>query len=157
MKLVRLALVLVLVGAIQARAATQIFIDFYMEPRQAEAIAGPGGSTYVWPGSALSAHVQTLWFNLGLPTAQWVRAVIIWNPRGNANNGVRLAYMDDGPTNLTTLYEVTGSTATTPIVGNDDVTIEWNALVSGLTYKHIGYQTKGNPYVYKVTIEVVNY
>jgi hypothetical protein len=152
-----LAAVVFALIALPTWGAQQVFIDLFTEPRQSHAVVGPGGSTWVWPGTALSAHVQTLWFSTGQPTASWVRAVIIWNPRGNAANGVRVLHMDDGPTNLTALFEATGRTESTPVVDAGAITTEWNALVTGLTSKHLGWQTKGNPYVFKVTIEVVPY
>ena len=137
--------------------ATQQWVDFMgAESRQAEALLGAGGTSWAWPGSALTASVNKAYFNLGLPTATYVRLLVAWNPRGATNNGVRLVHADDGPTNITSLVEFTGRTETTPVVDAGDITTEWNLLVYDLVTKNLGLQLRGNPYVFRVTLELVN-
>lgn len=155
----KVAIVVVcLLLALPCGAATQQWLDFLgAESRQASALVGVGGTSWVWPGSALTASVNKAWFNLNLPTAQYVRLLVVWNPRGDSGNGVRLVHADDGPTNITELGAVSGSTATTPIVSTLDLTTDWNSLGSGGVAKNLGMQLRGNPYVFRVTLEIVNY
>jgi hypothetical protein len=151
---IRLAVAVVLTTSVMTHAAVQTWIDLMgAEPRAAEAIQGNGAPSYAWQGSALTASTATVYFNLISPAA-WVRWVLVWNPGGNAANGVRLIHADDGPANIVPLAEVTGSVYVTPIVSAVALTPAWNGLIGG-AYKHVGMQMKGAPTVFQSRLEVV--
>jgi hypothetical protein len=147
-------LLLLLIAPLHAQPGIQTWIDFLgPEARAWEALTGNGSASYTWQGSALTASTNTVYFHL-LSPARWVRWVLVWNPQGNSTAGVQIAHMDDGPTHLTPIAEITGSTAATPIVSAVVLTSAWNALVGG-SYKHLGMQTRGSPVVFRCVLEVV--
>ena len=148
---------LALVLSLATVTGQQKTIDLYgSEPRAAHAVRGVQANTvWVWAGTALTASTVRQWFQFGFPAVQYVRWLLVWNAEGNAANGARLIHADDGPTNITTIAEFTGLTSTNPIVSGVDITTAWNGLILGSVTKNIGIQLRGNPTIFRASIEIV--
>ena len=119
-------------------------VDFFgPEPRDSECLQiPPGVLNYTNPGNANTANTFTGWFDAGLPTAYFVRWLLVWNPLGKADCGVRLIQFDDGFVNIEQIAEITGINTTGNRVDGVDLTAWWNARVAAGVYKHVGMQAK---------------
>jgi hypothetical protein len=63
---------------------------FSQEPREWEALQGWNTPDFSVPGSAFSANGRLLAFGSGLARIHSARWLLIWNPRGDPQSGVRL-------------------------------------------------------------------
>ena len=117
--------ILLLVFTAPAVFAQQTTYDFLPnEARQDHALEGHT-SFYQLPGTAASASCHVFHFNLGLRPVRLARWWITWNPRGDANSGVRLYVytFDRGwPPAVSIAAELTGSIANSPIVSSTYLT-----------------------------------
>ena len=102
-----------------------------------------GPRSWEWPGAALSASTKRLRFDLRYPPVVHARWVVIWTP-GNGSAAHRLVCSDDGPANLIELGSVTGRDRATPLAQELEITDALNALRERRTYKHIGFQVRGD-------------
>lgn len=96
------------------------------------------GSSWAWPGVALSANTYKLHANyLRSANLRFSRWVLVWNPQvidtvGFSPTGVRLVKFDDGPTNIQQIAVVnspSGRTYNSPKVDSFDVTLSLQQIL----------------------------
>lgn len=104
------------------------------------ALVDSAGAAWQFCGNALSASTQALWAQFGLNSLAFARWLTIWTPNGNT---CRLAYMDDGPSNIAGIASVT-SDHTTPIPQSANVTDVLNYLIAQGVNKQLGIQFAGD-------------
>lgn len=106
-----------------------------------------------WPGSALTASTHTIHFDR-LPTIKEARFLVVFWPLNNA--WVNLVHMDDGPTNIVGIKQLThpNTDMTRPRSVAADVTAQLQALAQLGVRKHLGYQLHGYLRIGVVRLEI---
>lgn len=133
-------------------ALTQVEMILYgPECRESAALQAETGTTYAFPGSALSASTVALLSGADMRVlrAYWS---VVWTPNATGC-GIRLISADAGPTNITQIAEITGSAVATPLnegtylpQATIQALFDFTAAgeIAGVNGKTLGHQTKGN-------------
>ena len=144
---------------VSSYAGEQTDFTFYRNP-QTSLIGTVSGSSFAYPGSALTASSFRLRGDLINRPVQSAKWVIVWNPNTTSGyTAVRLVKGDDGPSNISEIARVQNNNYTNPRVDGVDITLEIQAILNNNEYKQILQQTAGNgsngAKIYASWIEIV--
>lgn len=140
-------------------AGEQTDFTFYRDPKNA-LIGTTSGSSYAFPGTALTASSWRLrgdLVNRPILHAQWM---LVWNPNTvSGYTGVRLIKSDNGPSNMVEIARLTNNNYTSPRVDSVNITAALQDIVNNGQYKQILQQTAGNgtdgAMIYASWIEII--
>jgi hypothetical protein len=112
------------------------------------ALLGPAGSSWVFPGSALSASTKMFPFNLAIHPVVFARWVFVWIPRSSTAKARLVAFdyckSQGNCINLEVLAEIDGMANNSPVVNVVLITSQLNNLIGRGELKHIGFQMMDN-------------
>lgn len=130
-------------------------------------VGTPSGSTFAFPGDALSASTFKMHFDKLAEgrRVKYARWILVWTPRTVAGGGataVRLVMFDDGPSNIVVAGRIgspVGVSSQSPRTDQVDVTDVLNDAIAAGNYKQFGHQTAGTGssgcYIYSSSVEIV--
>lgn len=135
-----------------------LFVQLFGPVQDEGSLYAAVGPQWGWPPSALSANTKTFHFQHGLGWARSAVFKVIWTTP-NTDTYIRLLSMDDGPSNLSGIFQIQGTGRGEPDNQGADFTAYYNQLVANRQYKHLGFQLWDdgtNPArIYEVRLEIV--
>lgn len=95
------------------------------------------GTLWQWPGTAATASTKQFRFDLGYPSVEFARWVLVWKPVVGCK--MRLVYFDEGGS-VVEFASISPNVTGGPVGQAADITDALNALIAGRVKKHIGFQ-----------------
>ena len=121
-------------------------------------LGNPIAGQWSWIGSATTASTKTFEFQLGFPSLSLAMWRVIWRTN-SVYQYAGLFHMDNGPSNITQIAQMTGDGTGNPANQALDVTTALNTLITNQTYKNIGFRVWGDSTpsamrIYEVRLEL---